>query len=82
LTRRGTPLVKSKSKNGYVRSLPVLLFAGSNNKGGKVKRFHGTRAVTVLPCHRVTGTDAVSLLKCSRNFCSTPKADIGLRRNI
>jgi uncharacterized protein YgbK (DUF1537 family) len=25
---------------------------------------------------------AVSLLKCSSDFCSTPKADIGLRCNI
>jgi hypothetical protein len=47
-----------------------------------VKRFHLTRAITVLPCHGVTGADAVSLLKCSSDFCSTPKADIRLRRNI
>jgi hypothetical protein len=35
----------------------------------------------VVPCHRVTGTNALPLLKFSNDFCSTPKADNGLRRN-
>src|ERR1700739_5098207 len=52
----------------------------SRLKGGTVKRFHVTRAVTVvpfhrvtvLPCYRFTCTDAVSLLNATSAVLRKP----------
>jgi hypothetical protein len=48
-------------------------------QGKTVARFRRRNSATVSPCYR---PNVVSLVKFSNDFCSTPKADIGLRCNI